>query len=119
MALSGQVGVGYIGSHPLGNINQFHGITPSAKVGACLHGCFRCRLSRAVCTSADSLGPSLPSLGDICADAKPEPLIEPGNATAIGQGHRHITGPLQVRQHSTHTLGRNPAPAICRVRDDI
>ncbi len=67
----------------------------------------------------DGLCSSLPSLCDIFADPKSEPLIEPGNATAIGQGNGHIVRPLQVRQQPTHTLARNPTTAIVRVRDDI
>src|SRR5882672_4576707 len=54
----------------------------------------RCRFSLAVRIIANCFCLSLPSLGNIDADAKPEPVIEPGNATAIGQGHRHIAGAL-------------------------
>ena len=39
------------------------------------------------------------TLCDIFADPKPEPLIEPCNAAAIGQRHRHIVGTLQVGKY--------------------
>src|SRR5688572_30259161 len=50
--------------------------------------CHRDSSSESLC--ADGLCSSFPSLGDIFADLESKPLIEPGNATAIGQGHGHI-----------------------------
>jgi hypothetical protein len=48
-------------------------------------------------TVTDRLRPSFPYPGDIFVDLKSEALIESFDAAAIGQGHGHITGPLQVR----------------------
>jgi hypothetical protein len=83
------------------------------------HVCFRGRLALAARIVADGFCPSLPCLCDIVADPKPEPLIEPRNATAIGQGHGHMSGTSQGCQNPEHTLRCNPATAIRRVLDDI
>jgi hypothetical protein len=51
---------------------------------ACKSSSLTYRSSLTVRIFADNPCFSLPSLSDIFADAKPEPLIEPGNASAIG-----------------------------------